>query len=91
MESKEYIGHGKKHSEYSIIDVVLDLDKALEFAYDYEGKRYLKFSVAERKSPNEYGKTHTAYIRPKKVDATEGTAAVASEPKPKRRTRKAKA
>ncbi|EPR71768.1 hypothetical protein [Cyclobacterium qasimii] len=34
---------------------------------DYDGKEYLVFEVASLKEPDQYGKTHTAYIS-KKVD-----------------------
>jgi hypothetical protein len=29
---------------------------------DYKGKAYLVFEVASLKEPDQYGKTHTAYI-----------------------------
>ena len=35
---------------------------------DYDGKEYLVFEVASLKEPDQYGKTHTAYIS-KKVAA----------------------
>ncbi len=38
---------------------------------DYDGNEYLVFEVASLKEPDQYGKTHTAYIN-KKVAATKG-------------------
>lgn len=81
METKEYIGHGKKHSEWDVIDVVLDADKLMEHCFSYEGKRYLKISVAARKSKSQYGSTHSVYVRPK----ADAPAAAEPAPKPKRR------
>jgi hypothetical protein len=85
--TKEYIGHGTKHNEFDLIDVVLDMEKAEGHIYTYEGKRYLKFSVAKRKEVSKYGSTHTTYVRAK-AEAQ----AVAAEPpaeQPKRRKKKA--
>lgn len=86
METKEFIGHGTKHKEWNIIDVVLEADKATEHFFEYEGKRYLKFSVAERKEPSKFGATHTVYVRAK------AEASVVAEPTPKpKRQRKQQA
>ena len=38
---------------------------------DYDGKEYLVFEIASLKEPDQYGKTHTAYIS-KKVAAPKG-------------------
>lgn len=38
---------------------------------DYDGKAYLVFEVAALKEPDQFGKTHTAYIS-KKVAAPKG-------------------
>lgn len=85
--TKEYIGHGTKHNEFDLIDVVLDMEKAEAFIYTYEGKRYLKFTVAARKERSKYGATHTTYVRAK----AEAPAAAAEPPaeQPKRKRRKA--
>ena len=86
MENKEYIGHGTKHNEWPIIDVVLDADKVLAHTFEYEGKRYLKISVAARKERSKFGATHTVYVR------TKAEAEVAADPAPKpKKARKAKA
>lgn len=86
MATKEFIGHGKKHQQFDIIDVVLSMEKAEGLVYNYEGKRYLKFSVASRREKSSYGATHTVYVR-----QPEPEVAVA-EPAPKKRAaKKAKA
>jgi hypothetical protein len=84
MATKEYIGHGTKHSEWNIIDVVLDMDKAQGFVYEFEGRKYLKFSVAQRQERSKYGATHTTYVRKKEESP------MVAEPEPKRRRRAAK-
>lgn len=87
METKQYIGHGTKHNEWDIIDVVLDVEKMEAHFFEYEGKRYLKFSVAARKEKSKYGSTHAVYVRVKQEVAA---VAEPAPEKPKRR-RKAKA
>lgn len=84
MENKEYIGHGKKHDQWDIIDVVLNMEEALKFCFSYEGKRYLKCSVAARRAKTEFGSTHSVYVRPR-ADKPEPEQA----PKPKARRKKA--
>jgi hypothetical protein len=79
MQSKEYIGHGTKHGQWDLIDVVIDWEKAREHSFQYEGRTFVKFTVAARRQPSEYGKTHSVYVRPK--EAAEATAA--AEPAPK--------
>lgn len=86
METKEYIGHGTQHSEWNIIDVVLEVDKMMPHTFSYEGKRYLKVSVAARKERSKFGATHTVYLRPKA-----GPTVAAKPPAPKKKARKAKA
>jgi hypothetical protein len=41
---------------------------------DYDGNEYLVFEVASLKEPDQYGKTHTAYIS-KKVAGVKGSKA----------------
>lgn len=83
--TKEYIGHGTKHNEYDLIDVVLEMDKAEAFIYTYEGKRYLKFTVAKRKEKSKFGATHTTYVRPKATAPAMAAEPPAERPKGKRK------
>lgn len=85
MESKEFIGHGTKHNQYDIIDVVLNMEKAESHIFEYEGKRYLKFSVAARREPSKFGATHTTYVRPR---TEEGAVAEPAPEKPAKRRRR---
>jgi len=40
---------------------------------DYDGKEYLVFEVASLKEPDQYGKTHTAYISKKVAEPKGGS------------------
>jgi hypothetical protein len=68
---KTYIGKGTQVKDLDIIRVSISketLEAILkDQMVDYDGKEYLVFEVASLKEPDQYGKTHTAYIS-KKVD-----------------------
>ena len=72
---KTYIGKGTQVKDLNIIRVSISretLEEVLkDHMVDYEGKEYLVFEVASLKEPDQYGKTHTAYIS-KKVAAPKG-------------------
>ncbi len=89
MQSKEYIGHGTKHEQWDLIDVVIDWAKAREHSFQYEGRTFVKFTVAARRQTSEYGKTHTVYVRPKEAPAKAEAAEPA--PAPAKRSKRAKA
>ena len=61
---KTYIGSGKQHTEYKgVITVSIEVDKAEQFFFKADnGKRYLRFDVAEKKAPDQYGKTHSVSV-----------------------------
>lgn len=69
---KNYIGKGTQVKDLDIIRVSISREKLEEILknhmVDYEGNEYLVFEVASLKEPDQYGKTHTAYIS-KKVAA----------------------
>lgn len=88
MENKDYIGRGTKHNQFDIIDVVLNMEQAEAHIFEYEGKKYLKFSVAARKSASQYGATHSVYVRPMPA-ATPETPVAQEPPAPKAKRKKA--
>jgi len=57
---KLFIGGGKQ-GQYSI-RISIDMEKAQPHIYEYNGKKYLTFEVAEKQEADKYGKTHNAYI-----------------------------
>lgn len=55
-----YIGNGTQNGQFEgIIDVVIHMEKAEQFIYEHEGKKYLKIQVAQRKQADQFGHTHT--------------------------------
>lgn len=88
---KTYIGQGKRNEKFNtIIDVVIDMNKAQGFLFEGEKGTYLRFSVGERKAVDEFGNTHTVSVWQPDMPAadagaqpapTEAPAAV-SEPAP---------
>ncbi|MDN3688251.1 hypothetical protein [Cyclobacterium jeungdonense] len=80
---KTYIGKGTQVKDLNIIRVSISketLEEVLkDHMVDYDGKEYLVFEVASLKEPDQYGKTHTAYIS-KKVVAPKGGRSKKSKP-----------
>jgi len=72
---KTYIGKGTQVKDLNIIRVSISketLEQILKnHMVDYDGKEYLVFEVASLKEPDQFGKTHTAYIS-KKVAPPKG-------------------
>lgn len=85
--SKNYIGKGKKVENLDIIKITLKIEDVLKFKYEREGTEYITFELAAMKEPDNYGKTHTAYVSQKVVTPTDE----AQEPAPSKQSRKRKA
>lgn len=54
----EYIGKGKKQENFNTVQVLINMDEAQSHIFEYKGKKYLKFNVKERSTPDAYGNTH---------------------------------
>jgi len=59
---KNYIGNGKATQFPGVVSVTIDIEKARPFVFEYQGKKYLKFDVAPRREPDQYGKTHSVSV-----------------------------
>ena len=64
---KNYIGKGKqvvtkKGKELDIVKVTLKVSEVLEYKHEYEGEEYITFELAKMQKPDDYKRTHTAYI-----------------------------
>ncbi|SHN34990.1 hypothetical protein SAMN04488057_12427 [Cyclobacterium lianum] len=72
---KIYIGKGTQVKDLNIIRISISKETLEEILkdhmVDYDSKEYLVFEVASLKEPDQFGKTHTAYIS-KKVAAPKG-------------------
>lgn len=65
--TKNYIGKGKqvvtkKGKELEIVKVTLKVSEVLQHKHEYEGEEYLTFELAKMQKPDDYKRTHTAYI-----------------------------
>ena len=60
MSKKIYVGNGKAHGLFDLINFSVCLsDLPKEHIFEYEGKKYIKLSIARKKdSPDQYGNTH---------------------------------
>ncbi|MEB2780772.1 hypothetical protein U3A58_10240 [Algoriphagus sp. C2-6-M1] len=66
--SKKYIGKGKQVENMDIVEVNLNMAELQNHAFEYEGETYVKFNVAKLKEPDQYGKSHTAYVSVKELE-----------------------
>ena len=63
MSEKIYVGNGKKAKDYDIVNVSLCLsDIPAEHINEFQGKKYIKLSVAKRREPDNYGRTHSVSV-----------------------------
>jgi len=67
MSEKIYVGSGKKHHEYELVNISVCLTdiktKAEEFIFEYNDKKYIKLIVAKKQdAPDKYGKTHSVRV-----------------------------
>lgn len=70
--AKVYIGKGRLINDFAL-RITISVEKVLEYAYEKGGAKYLTFEVAKMKNPDEFGKTHTAWVsvleKPAKTEA----------------------
>ncbi|MBT3385935.1 MAG: hypothetical protein HN778_03465 [Prolixibacteraceae bacterium] len=45
-----------------IVKVTLKVEEIPKHKHDYEGKGYITFEVAKMKQPDNFGRTHIAYV-----------------------------
>jgi len=61
--NKIYLGKGKSVGEFDMVNFsicVSDIPK--DKIFEYEGKKYLKLTIARMKQPDKYGKEYTIYL-----------------------------
>jgi len=63
MSEKIYVGNGKQVKDYDMINVSLCLsDIPKEHINEFQGKKYIKLTVAKRREPDNYGRTHAVSV-----------------------------
>jgi hypothetical protein len=67
---KTYVGNGKE-GKYGYVNFSVELDKLLPYTFEYNGKKYVKLTMAKKKEVDQYGKSHTIYIDEYKPEAKE--------------------
>ena len=80
---KIYIGKGTQVQNYDLYNVTLNISKAEALIFEHNGEKFIKFTLAKTIKPDQYGKTHTAYITPF-VAKTSPIVEDSKTPKPKR-------
>lgn len=64
-QERKYVGSGKKVDNYDIVNITVDVDKVNENSYEYNGKKLANLTVASKREVDQYGKSHTVYVREK--------------------------
>lgn len=59
---KNYIGKGTKVENLDIVKVNLKVEEILKHKHEFEGNEYISFEVAKMQQPDQFGRTHTAYV-----------------------------
>ena len=62
MNDKKYVGSGKKVGSYDLINFTISEEKTRDSWIEYNGKRFLKLSIGNKKQVDQYGKTHSVWI-----------------------------
>ena len=76
--TKSYIGKGTAVAGMEIVKVTLKVEELLKVTHEYQGLEYLTFELAKMQNPDEFGRTHTAYVSVRQEVAEE-----VAEPAPK--------
>jgi len=82
--NRTYVGNGTK-GKYSYINFSVCVDKLVPHVFDYQGKKYVKLTIAEKKETDQYGKTHTVFID-EKADKPNEPAVTSAQHNPDRET-----
>jgi len=78
---KNYIGKGTQVENMEIVKVTLKVEEILKHKHEFEGNEYITFEVAKMKQPDNFGRSHTAYVTIVEETADE-------KPAPKKKTTK---
>jgi hypothetical protein len=62
MNEKKYVGSGKKVGNYDLINFTIAEDKVKDAWFDYNGKKYLRLTIGNKKEADQYGKTHSVWL-----------------------------
>jgi hypothetical protein len=62
MNEKKYVGSGKKVGNYDLINFTISEEKTKDAWIEYNGKKYLKLTIGNKKEADQYGKTHSVWL-----------------------------
>jgi hypothetical protein len=83
MAEKIYVGSGtSKFDGNQVACSVCLTDLPQEHMFEYNGKKYIKLIVQEKKNPDEYGKTHFVAVDTWKPEEKKETAPAVEEDLP---------
>ena len=59
---KKYLGKGIKVENMDIVRITLKMEDVMLNKYNYEGRDFITFELAQLQQPDKFGRTHTAYV-----------------------------
>ncbi|NQU53967.1 MAG: hypothetical protein HQ522_15675 [Bacteroidetes bacterium] len=59
---KNYIGKGIQVENMDIVKVTLKVEEIIQHKHEFKGKEYVTFEVAKMQKPDDFDRSHTAYI-----------------------------
>ena len=62
MNEKKYVGSGKKVGNYDLINFTISEEKTKDAWIEYNGKKYLKLTIGNKKEADQFGKTHSIWL-----------------------------
>tara|TARA_R110002050_G_scaffold90955_1_gene191216 strand:+ start:208 stop:468 length:261 start_codon:yes stop_codon:yes gene_type:complete len=68
MNERKFVGSGKKVGNYDLINFTINEEMTKDAWFDYNGKRYLKLTIGNKKEVDQYGKTHSVWLDEFKPD-----------------------
>jgi hypothetical protein len=70
---KEYVGKGKKVDglNFDLLRITLKMDILKQLSREYEGSELVTIEISELKQPDEFGRTHAAWVNVKEAVAAE--------------------
>jgi len=71
---KNYIGKGTQVENLDIVKVTIRVEELLQHKHEFKGKEYVTFEVAKMQKPDDFKRTHTAYVTTTEKTPEEETA-----------------
>jgi len=67
---KNYIGKGTENANITgLVRMTFKVEDVLKFKHEFEGVEYFTFEMAPLREPDQFGRTHTAWVTTREEEA----------------------